>query len=277
MLVATLVAAAVTTLVLVALVATRDDDARRQPTNRPDRDACPRPTPPRALLGTPGEDRSSRGRTSSMRSTEHRRRGSSSPSAPGGRTSSTGRAIAKGGAGTVIRGRHRLHRVQPIPTGVSQTPATGAMGSPGACDDRRRSRRRAQRAAGMGRRDRPVGHLRRRLPRQRRSNAPPPPTSRTAPPCTYGHDEARRRLVATHSEAGRTQTTRFGGSYYEPGQIETLWSSTSTARSSSSTRNLWPGPSAADHAEFAAVLDSIRIDRAMSPAHDVISGRSTRR
>ena len=39
-------------------------------------------------------------------------------------------------------------------------------------------------------------------------------------------------------------------------------SSTSTARSSSSARNLWPGPSATAHADFADdVLDSIRIDR----------------
>ena len=54
---------------------------------------------PRALPNVPGTGRSSRGRTTSTRSTEHRRRGSSPPSTPGGRTwtHATGWHIAKGG------------------------------------------------------------------------------------------------------------------------------------------------------------------------------------
>ena len=52
------------------------------------------------------------------------------------------------------------------PDAVYQTPATGRTGIFGAGGHRRRSRHRAHQAAGMGRQDRPDGHLHRRLRRQ---------------------------------------------------------------------------------------------------------------
>ena len=66
--------------------------------------------------------------------------------------------------------------------------------------------------------------------------------------------------MATDFEAGRTKTTsNFGGSYYEPGQIETLLVLDIDGTVVVINANLWAGSSAADRAEFAAVLDSIRI------------------
>jgi hypothetical protein len=53
----------------------------------------------------------------------------------------------------------------------------------------------------------------------------------------------------------------FAGFYYEPGEIETLWVLDIDGTVVVISTGLWPGPSAADHADFAAVLDSIRIDR----------------
>ena len=68
--------------------------------------------------------------------------------------------------------------------------------------------------------------------------------------------------MASHCEAGRTRRSRDGpGEYYEPGQIETLVVLDIDGTVVVINANLWPGASAADRAEFAAVLDSIRIDR----------------
>jgi hypothetical protein len=54
----------------------------------------------------------------------------------------------------------------------------------------------------------------------------------------------------------------LGGSYYEPGEIETLWVLDIDGTVVVIKTGLWPGQSAAAHAaDFAAVLDSIRIDR----------------
>jgi hypothetical protein len=54
-----------------------------------------------------------------------------------------------------------------------------------------------------------------------------------------------------------------GGFYYEPGEIETMWVLDIDGTVVVISTVLWPGPSAADHADFAAaVLDSIRIERA---------------
>ena len=55
--------------------------------------------------------------------------------------------------------------------------------------------------------------------------------------------------------------SNFGGAYYEPGQFETLLVLDIDGTVVVINANLWPGSSAADRAEFAAVLDSIRIDR----------------
>jgi hypothetical protein len=52
----------------------------------------------------------------------------------------------------------------------------------------------------------------------------------------------------------------FGGDYYEPGEIETLWLLDIDGTVVVISTGLWPGPTAADNADFAAaVLDSIRI------------------
>ena len=48
--------------------------------------------------------------------------------------------------------------------------------------------------------------------------------------------------------------------YYEPGQIETLWVLDIDGTVVVINASLWPESSAADRAEFADVLDSIRID-----------------
>ena len=54
----------------------------------------------------------------------------------------------------------------------------------------------------------------------------------------------------------------WGGNYYEPGQLETLLVLDIDGTVVVINANLWAGTSAADRAEFADVLDSIRIDRA---------------
>ena len=53
----------------------------------------------------------------------------------------------------------------------------------------------------------------------------------------------------------------IGGWYYEPGQFETLMVLDIDGTVVVINANLWAGSSAADRAEFAGVLDSIRIDR----------------
>ena len=55
-------------------------------------------------------------------------------------------------------------------------------------------------------------------------------------------------------------SSNFGGWYYEPGQFETLMVLDIDGTVVVIHSNLWAGSSAADRAEFAAVLDSIRID-----------------
>ena len=62
------------------------------------------------------------------------------------------------------------------------------------------------------------------------------------------------------SRAGRSADGINGG--YAPGQIETLWVLDIDGTVVVISTELWPGPSATAHADFAdAVLDSIRIDR----------------
>ena len=56
-------------------------------------------------------------------------------------------------------------------------------------------------------------------------------------------------------------SSNFGGDYYEPGQFETLMVLDIDGTVVVINANLWAGTSPADRAEFAAVLDSIRIDR----------------
>lgn len=56
-------------------------------------------------------------------------------------------------------------------------------------------------------------------------------------------------------------SSNFGGDYYEPGQLETLMVLDIDGRIVVINTNLWAGSSAADRAEFTAVLDSTRIDR----------------
>ena len=55
--------------------------------------------------------------------------------------------------------------------------------------------------------------------------------------------------------------SNFGGAYYEPGQVETLMILDIDGTVIVINANLWAQSSAADRAEYAAVLDSIRIDR----------------
>jgi hypothetical protein len=54
----------------------------------------------------------------------------------------------------------------------------------------------------------------------------------------------------------------FGGAYYEPGQVETLLILDLDGTVVVINTNLWLGPTRAARTEFAAVLDSIRIDPA---------------
>ena len=68
--------------------------------------------------------------------------------------------------------------------------------------------------------------------------------------------------MATRSEAGWNESEEsIGGLYYEPGQVETLMVLDIDGTVVVINANLWAGSSAADRAEFADVLDSIRIDR----------------
>ena len=125
--------------VILAAAAIRGDRARGEPrrgldASRPtgaDRDRAPddaSTSAARPPLRIP--NCSHPGLTSSMTSTEHRRRGSSSPSAPGGRTSST-RASARTGplqTPTVLPTTSASSR-SADPTRCTWTPATRAMGS----------------------------------------------------------------------------------------------------------------------------------------------------
>ncbi len=94
---------------------------------------------------------------------------------------------------------------------------------------------------------------------------------RTAPAdisdCANAVDGAHENsgwLMAPHFRSWRQPRRR--GDYYEPGQIETLWVLDIDGTVVVINADLWPGPSAAARAEFAAdVLDSIRIDRSSSP------------
>ena len=114
---------------------------------------------------------------------------------------------------------------------------------------------------GMGRRDRPIGHLRRRLPRQ----DVPTHRPRRALGLHQRHGWAHERFQSADGGALRSwlneDDSNLGGSYYEPGQLETLMVLDIDGTVVVINANLWPGSSAADRAEFAAVLDSIRIDR----------------
>ena len=108
----------------------------------------------------------------------------------------------------------------------------------------------------MGRRDRPVGHLRRRLRRQSI------PTHGPRRDVGLHHQGRRVKILRSRpfSRAGRPQTESTTG--YAPGQIETLWVLDIDGTVVVISTELWPGPSATAHADFAdAVLDSIRIDR----------------
>ncbi len=68
--------------------------------------------------------------------------------------------------------------------------------------------------------------------------------------------------MATHQKLAERTRLESGGSYYEPGEVETLRVLDLDGTVVVINTNLWPGPTAAAHAEFAAVLDSIRIDQA---------------
>ena len=112
---------------------TRGDPRRRRDTSRPtvtDRDRAP-DVPPRALPNTSASS-SRPGRTSSTRSREHRRRGSSPPSAPGGGIDHDSKYE---GVGAHLGPTRSAHGVQPTPSPCSQTPATGSDGyHPGPVD-----------------------------------------------------------------------------------------------------------------------------------------------
>ena len=67
--------------------------------------------------------------------------------------------------------------------------------------------------------------------------------------------------MATDLRSWRNEdSSNFAGRYYEPGQIETLMVLDIDGTVVVVHANLWAGSSAADRAEFAGVLDSIRID-----------------
>ena len=57
------------------------------------------------------------------------------------------------------------------------------------------------------------------------------------------------------------QSSNGVGEYYEPGQVETVLVLDIEGTVVVINANLWAGSSATDRAEFADVLDSIRIDR----------------
>jgi hypothetical protein len=57
--------------------------------------------------------------------------------------------------------------------------------------------------------------------------------------------------------------SNFGGAYYEPDQLETLMVLDIDGTVVVINANLWAGTSAADRAEFADVLDSVRIERVL--------------
>ncbi len=112
---------------------------RRRDASRPtvtDRDRAPDDASATAAL-THGPSRSRRGRTSSTRSPEHRRHGSSPPSAPGGWTS--GRRVephearrhpdARSDVGRNTATRRSASWPSAAPAPCSQTPATGSDGN----------------------------------------------------------------------------------------------------------------------------------------------------
>ena len=122
--------------------------------------------------------------------------------------------------------RRRLHHVQPTRLGALGRLPLRRRVPPGAVDNPRRSRHRTQRAARMGRRDRPDGRSLSTATGARRSNAPPPPSSSTATPRS-----PRSAAGSTTTEACRTTRRE---------RSRRCGSSTSTARSSSSTREREP-------------------------------------
>jgi hypothetical protein len=92
---------------------------------------------------------------------------------------------------------------------------------------------------------------------------------RTAP-ADMSDCSTRRYQTRTSDDVGTYPDVRSwenhdgvgGGSLYEPGQIETLSVLDIDDTVIVISTGLWPGPTPADHADFAAdVLDSIRIER----------------
>ena len=140
----------------------RTDIAEPTGTTRPTDEPSPTVTvpDPRRLRGrcsvTPASG-SSPGRTSSTASREHRPHESTSPSEPGGER-----------LRWLEHRQHerRLFHVQPTRRRVVRRLPPDRRLSPGANDNPRRPGRGAQRTEGMGRGDRPVGHLHRRIQRQ---------------------------------------------------------------------------------------------------------------
>ena len=106
----------------------------------------------------------------------------------------------------------------------------------------------------MGRGDRPVGHLRRRLHGKT--------FQRTAPAEFVG----LQHLVRPVPKLGELRRNGAKGwSYYEPGEIETLWVLDVNGTVIIINTRAGSDHPAAAHAELAAVLDSIRIDPPRPP------------
>ena len=221
------------------LVATRDDDAT--PADQPSPTVTVPPTvPPRALLNDRGRRRSCPGRTTSTRSTESRRRGSSSPSAPGGDTSpGDGTALAAGWSGPFRRVETPTSASWGLanhPAPCSQTPATGRMGiTQGAVTTLDGLADALTEQQGWAAVTAPSdisidGYA------GKQSNAPPPPTCRTATRCRLEADSSRiRPNHGSPYEAFRR--SEGGGGLSNRARSRSCGSSTSTAPSSSSARD----------------------------------------
>ena len=218
--------------------ATGDDDAT--PADQPSPTVT---VPPTSLRDRCRRSRRSRpGRTTSTRSTEHRRRGSSSPSAPGGglglTATSCGSYVTPSALDSWRHRRMRFSRPDAVfsdachpSDGYHPGPWTTLDGLVAALSEQQ----------GMGRRDRPVGHLHRRLRRQSiPTHRPRRHVGLRQPSPDYAQRLARRWCSGYRtpcSEAGSQPRTRRRGLLRTGPDRDRCGSSTSTARSSSSTRN----------------------------------------
>ena len=175
-----------------------------------------------------------RGRTTSTGSTEHQRHGSRPLSTPGGTTWTPGRGWLTLPRGWPDEGGIGHHDVQQSRRRVLRRLPPDRRVLPGIRGNRRRIRHRAHGTAGrMGRRDRPVGHLHRRLRRQSI------PTHGPRRHVGLHHQGRRARRWSGPFPTGRPQSESTGAT--RRARSRHCGSSTSMARSSSSAPNCGQG------------------------------------